>query len=190
MSATKQIPKGIDAAPEERFKSQQTNEFQNQAQVNARTAANSVGVIKHDDVYKKPVDPDIVNKFWGIESKEMDELAQQKEFAKNKEAFYGVDPHAPPTIRRAPEETEEEAMRKFFAVEEKKELKLGAPIPGYGGCNRRVGADNVFGLTYAEARRRADESLHKINNEKGETLKMNSTFVPAHHRPKDEDEFF
>ena len=36
--------------------------------------------------------------------------------------------------------------------------KLGAPIPGYCGVNRRVQADNVFGMTYAEARRRAQES--------------------------------
>jgi len=40
---------------------------------------------------------------------------------------------------------------------------LGEPIPGYSGVNRRVQADNVFGMTYAEARRMAGESLSKIN---------------------------
>lgn len=44
-------------------------------------------------------------------------------------------------------------------------------------------------MTYAEARRRATDSLNKINNEKGETLKMNSTFAPAYKRPKEEDEW-
>ena len=53
-----------------------------------------------------------------------------------------------------------------------------------------MGADNIFGMTYAEARRCADESLNKINDEKGETLKMNSTFVPEYNRPPPEDEFW
>ncbi len=54
---------------------------------------------------------------------------------------------------------------------------MGTPIPGYSGVNRRVEADNVFGMTYAEAFRRAKDSLARIQTEKGETLKMTSTFV-------------
>jgi hypothetical protein len=51
-------------------------------------------------------------------------------------------------------------MQVFFGVEQLKNQAppLGDPIPGYSGVNRRVQADNVFGLTYAEARRRAMES--------------------------------
>ena len=30
--------------------------------------------------------------------------------------------------------------------------RIGEPIPGYTGMNRRMVADNVFGLTYAVAR--------------------------------------
>lgn len=67
---------------------------------------------------------------------------------------------------------------------------MGDPIPGYSGVNRRVQADNVFGMTYAEARRRAADSQNKIVQEKGETLKMTSTFVPEYMRPKQEDEWF
>ena len=51
---------------------------------------------------------------------------------------------------------------------------LGEPIPGYSGVNRRIQADNVFGMTYAEARRMAGESLNKIQQEKSETLKETS----------------
>lgn len=40
--------------------------------------------------------------------------------------------------------------------------------------NRRIQADNVFGMTYAEARRMAGESLLKIQQEKSETLKETS----------------
>lgn len=51
-------------------------------------------------------------------------------------------------------------MNVFYGYEDKKNTapKLGDPIPGYSGVNRRVQADNVFGMTYAEARRRAMES--------------------------------
>ena len=32
---------------------------------------------------------------------------------------------------------------------------LGGPIPGYSGVSRRVQADNIFGMTFSEARRMA-----------------------------------
>ena len=35
---------------------------------------------------------------------------------------------------------------------------LGEPIPGYSGVSRRVQADNIFGMTFSEARRMAVES--------------------------------
>ena len=44
--------------------------------------------------------------------------------------------------------------------------------------NRRVQADNVFGMTYAEARRMAAESLAKIEQEKSETLRETSNWQP------------
>jgi hypothetical protein len=83
-------------------------------------------------------------------------------------------------------------MNIFYGYEEKKNqaLKLGDPIPGYSGVNRRVQADNVFGMTYAEARRRAMESQNRIDDEKGETLKMTSTFVPEYLRPKQEEGYY
>lgn len=60
---------------------------------------------------------------------------------------------------QAASQNEDGALAVFFGVDEnKKGLALGEPIPGYSGHNRRVEADNVFGMTYAEARRRAQES--------------------------------
>ena len=41
-------------------------------------------------------------------------------------------------------------------------------------------ADNVFGMTYAEARRMAQESMNKIDQEKSETLRETSKWVPEH----------
>jgi hypothetical protein len=56
--------------------------------------------------------------------------------------------------------------------------KLGEPIPGYSGVNRRVTADNVFGMTYAEARNMAKDSLNRIDAEKSATLRESSKWVP------------
>lgn len=82
------------------------------------------------------------------------------------------------------EESYEDALRVFYGVESSKNEaeKLGAPIPGYCGVNRRVQADNVFGMTYAEARRRAQESQNRIELEKGETLKSTAVFIPEYTR--------
>ena len=83
-------------------------------------------------------------------------------------------------------------MRVFYGVEapRNKAPKLGNPIPGYCGVNRRVQADNVFGMTYAEARRRAQESQNRIDAEKGETLRATSLFVPEFTKPQQEDVWY
>ena len=83
-------------------------------------------------------------------------------------AFYGVDaPNVEDPFANRPaardngyqEQDEDTATAIFFGVDNPKSgLKLGQPIPGYSGVNRRVEADNVFGMTYAEACRRAKES--------------------------------
>jgi hypothetical protein len=40
--------------------------------------------------------------------------------------------------------------------------KLGEPLPGYTGFNRRVLAGNIFGKTYAESRNCAKQDLNHI----------------------------
>lgn len=72
-------------------------------------------------------------------------------------------------------------MDQFFGMDAaKKGQQLGQPIPGYSGTNRRIDADNLFGMTYAEARNAADQSQSNIDNEKGNTNKVTSTFVPGY----------
>ena len=87
------------------------------------------------------------------------------------------------------EESYEDALRVFYGVENSSNeaQKLGAPIPGYCGFNRRVQADNVFGMTYAEARRRAHESQARIDQEKGETLRSTAVFIPEYTKKGDEN---
>lgn len=78
-------------------------------------------------------------------------------------------------------QSEAQAMAVFFGDEERKPGQLmPQPIPGYSGTNRRIGADNLFGMTYAEARNAACQSQSNIDNEKGNTLTQTSKFVPAY----------
>jgi hypothetical protein len=44
------------------------------------------------------------------------------------------------------------------------------PIPGYQGENRSIRSENIFGLTYENARVRANELMTQINNEKADQL--------------------
>lgn len=82
--------------------------------------------------------------------------------------------------------TEEQACAAFFGVDEvpenKKVKAFEEPIPGYSGVNRRVQADNVFGMTYSEARRMAFQSQNRIEDEKKETLRDTAKYVPEHKR--------
>lgn len=45
-------------------------------------------------------------------------------------------------------------------------------------------------MTYAEARRRAQESQNRIEVEKGETLKTTSQFLPDYLKSKGEDQWY
>lgn len=44
-------------------------------------------------------------------------------------------------------------------------------------------------MTYAEGKSRAFESQDKIDHEKRETLKMNSVYLDAYKRPKEDEDF-
>jgi hypothetical protein len=154
-----------------------------------RTAAMCVGVDKLDDNYKKPMDQEALYRFYGIGTAEMDEIGAKKQLDRNTKAFYGTtDEYTGKPKKKI--QSYEEAVKEFHAVEEKKELTRGNAIPGYGGYKRRVVADNIFGVTHAEGIKRSNDSMGRIEDEKHETLKMNSTFVPAYKRPKPEDEWF
>ena len=68
----------------------------------------------------------------------------------------------------------------FWGVnKESKELyndMILKPIPGYQGMNRSVYSENIYGLSYAQSRRKADEILNKINIEKAQTLLKSSKY--------------
>ena len=124
--------------------------------------------------------PEEVYKFYGVDIEEADEIVkqealrrtQQKETSGNGQNY-------------------DDALRVFYGVDatQPEAPKLEDPIPGYCGFNRRIQADNIFGMTYAEARRRAQESQNRIEVEKAETLKTTSKFFPEYLKPKNEDQW-
>jgi hypothetical protein len=51
------------------------------------------------------------------------------------------------------------------------------PIPGYQGCNRSTIPENIYGMTYSNSRKRAEDLINKINEEKAEQLLKSSKFT-------------
>jgi hypothetical protein len=63
---------------------------------------------------------------------------QNSEFEKAKETFFGVKDCT--ITKPPPEESYDDALKVFYGIEEPKNQapKIGVPIPGYSGVNRRV----------------------------------------------------
>jgi hypothetical protein len=91
-----------------------------------------------------------------------DGIVEQKQFEANSKAFYAGQMDTPD--RQKAGQSEQAAMGEFFGIDnEVKGQKINNPIPGYNGHSRRIGADNLFGMTYAEARGAAVSSQGNID---------------------------
>jgi hypothetical protein len=125
------------------------------------------------------VPPSEIYKFYGANPREGDDVVQQEHYKKNAAAFYNDGRNEGPQ-RKKPAQAMDEAERIFHGVEERpKGMSNFDPIPGYGGTNRRQDADNFFAGTFRVGRETGQQSLHRINDEKADTLKANSKF-PAY----------
>lgn len=108
-----------------------------------------------------------------------DGIIQNATYQKNVGNFYADQSEA--CEKAQGNQSESAAMAVFFGEDPPaKGQMVGQPIPGYSGSNRRIGADNLFGMTYAEARNAASQSQSNIDNEKGNTLIQTSKFMPAY----------
>ena len=67
-SSTGEFNKGLDLPAEKKFVSMLQKEFTDQKKVEFETAAKIVGVDKREDIYQRPINPNTVNKFWGIDA--------------------------------------------------------------------------------------------------------------------------
>jgi len=142
---------------------------------NAESVATIVGVNRGEDMYKKPILASEKYAFYGSQPPE-DTLKEEKAHLEAQENFRQTLIAAGQKVIAS--QTQDEAIAAFYGQPPKDTKKtvmpLGDPIPGYSGVNRRIQADNVFGMTYAEARKMAVESLNKVNAEKSETLRETS----------------
>ena len=114
------------------------------------------------------------NMFWGVEDSETN-------FKRASNAFYGnktIEEEVKPVENNFAANT-----AKFFGKEKvDKPIKHGKPIPGYTGFLKRVVADNVFGVTYAQSRKNALSEFKEQKNEKSEVLKDRAVFIPEYRR--------
>ena len=128
--------------------------------------------------FVQPIDPETVRAFWATDNQDGDGIVEAE--AAKRAAAREAGPQD--AVCDGPEgQSELSAMNHFFGMDAPQRGQvLGQPIPGYSGTNRRIDADNLFGMTYAEARNAADQSQSNIDNEKGNTNKVTSTFVPGY----------
>lgn len=89
-SSTGEFNRGLDLPQEKKFVSMNAKEFVDQKRVLYETAAKIVGVDKREDIYKRPINPNTVNKFWGIDRVE-DDVVNQVGLEESKKAFYSSD---------------------------------------------------------------------------------------------------
>jgi len=132
--------------------------YVNQRQVTARTVAEIVGVVPKKTIYTESgpfkVDAHTYNTTEGFGKTTQKEAQRENTLRDSSTLFYG------------------ESLR------EKEALLVGNPVPGYTGVSKRVVADNIFGCTYAEARRQGAASHSRLNDEKLNNFRTQSQMVP------------
>ena len=143
-SSTGDYVKGIDLPAEKKFQSTLQKEFVDQKTVDFEPAAKIVGINRQDDTYQRPIDAHTQSKFWGTEDR--DNIASEANMQKNTKVFYQCDSNDGKTYARNKQQSEDDALKSFYNLKDQKQEHLN-PIPGYSGVSRRVGADNIFGLS-------------------------------------------
>jgi hypothetical protein len=205
-SLGKAIPKGSEVPPYERYTSTMRESFINQRNVKILSTAELLGVSNRKTTYQKPIPIDTINKFWGVDSQKLknDEVVQKQSFEQSNKNFWSfVDSNNLDYVEKPPEDFSH-SNRAFWGVNKElqevypgKKLKIifnkivfvffifslllfldlkFKPIPGYQGFNRSLTSENIYGATYSNSRKRADELLKKINEEKADQLFKSSKF--------------
>ena len=130
---------GPDVQPVERYTSLNRQAYCDLTKVHDKKVAEVVGVCPPPEIYKAPIPKKIQYDFFGV----------------------GTEPEKPTFDLYAESQKAKGGSGGDGAGQggsgaqggQKQVMKIGEPIPGYTGMNRRLVADNVFGLTYANARR-------------------------------------
>ena len=175
-----QIPQGADVPPYVRYTSTARETFVNQSKVKTPSTAQLLGIGDRTVTYAKPIPVDTINKYWGIDSikNKNEEVVQKQTYERNYAKFWEFLDSNDLDYKEKPYTDFAQSNNAYWGVkkevqEEHPELKYD-PIPGYQGTNRAVVAENIFGMTYKNSIRRAEELLNKIKNDKAEQLYKSS----------------
>ena len=89
-SLAKEIPKGSEVPPYERYTSTIRESFINQRNVKILSTAELLGVSNRNTVYKKPIPIDTINKFWEVDSQKLksDEVVQKQSYEQSFKNFW------------------------------------------------------------------------------------------------------
>jgi hypothetical protein len=175
-----EIPKGADVPAYVRYTSTAREAFVNQRSVKTQSTAELLGIGSRRDFYKKPIPVDTINKYWGIDSikHKNEEVVQKQTYERNYDKFWEFLDTNELDYVECPPDNFNESNNAYWGVQKEvqevhPELKYD-PIPGYQGTNRAIVAENIFGMTYKNSVRRADELLDKIKQRKAEQLYKSS----------------
>ena len=169
------IPQGADVPPNIRYTSTHMEDYKDQSKVKTQSTASLLGIREPNVTYKKPLPVDTINKFFGVESKGLNShIIEKQSFERNYEKFWEfLDSNELDYNPRKVEDFNESNM-KYWGVQHSvqelhPELKFD-PIPGYMGVNRSIVSENIFGMTYKNSLRKADEVQEKMNLDRASQL--------------------
>lgn len=178
------IPKGSDVPPYMRYTSTSRETYINQRNVKTQSTAELLGISSRKISYKKPIPIDTINKYWGVDSiKNDEETIKEQSYKRNYEKFWEFLDSNELDYVEPPVEDFPKSNRQYWGVmpsvqEEHPDLKYD-PIPGYQGTVRSVVSENIFGLTYKNSLRSAENFLDKIKKDKAEQLYKSSLSLGA-----------
>lgn len=173
-SSIGEFPKGLDVDAKDKYKSVHRDQFINLYNVKEKTATEMLGVEGRKTKEPPLIPIETRNRFWGIEDHDAD-------LKRASENFYG-DFKVPQASDKQDTDFATNTMKFFAKEKEEKAIRNGVPIPGYTGFLRRVVADNIFGVTYAQSRNNAVNDFKEQKKEKADVLKERAVFVPEYRR--------
>lgn len=173
------IPKGTDVPSYIRYTSMARDSYRDLSKVKKIPTADLLGVSEPKVVYKQPLPVDTINMFYGVTGGKNDaEIIEKQHYERNYNKFW--------QFLDSNELDYQEKKTKDFNVsnmaywgiqrdvrELHPELKFD-PIPGYMGTTRSITSENIFGMTYKNSLKYADELVNKINRQKAEQLYKSS----------------
>ena len=174
------IPKGSDVPPYERYTSTARETYKNQRYVQTLSTAELLGISSRKSYYKRPIPIDTINKYWGIDTvnDKGSSFVEKQSYERNYEKFWEFLDTNELDYEYNEKANFDKSNEIYWGVQKEAqelhpELKYD-PIPGYQGTNRSIVSENIFGMTFKNSIRRADELLNKIKNDKAQQLYKSS----------------